>query len=108
MSYPRAVTLQSLTAARERLLAAKVDPTQPMWAENLAHAIMEGSVEGCGWSERQMAGPPCLLECTLGEMLAQFDDCPELWAAVPKTGRDSGEGFTDLDGAVWMLWRDAK
>jgi hypothetical protein len=41
-------------------------------------------------------------------MLAQFDDCPELWAAVPKTGRHSGDGFTDLDDAVWMLWRDAK
>jgi hypothetical protein len=52
MSYPKPVALQSLTAARERWLAAKIDPTQPMWAENLAHAIMEGSAEGCGWSER--------------------------------------------------------
>jgi hypothetical protein len=108
MSYPKPVTLQSLTAARERLLTAKIDPAQPMWVENLAHAIIGGSAEPTDWSERQTAGPPCFLECTLGEMLAQFDDCPEFWTTLPKTDMDYGEGFTDLDGAVWMLSPDAK
>jgi hypothetical protein len=86
MSYPKPVTLRSLTAGSERLLVAKADPTQPRWAENLAHAVMDGSPEPADWSERQMARPPCFLECTLGEIPAQFD----------------------LDGAVWIRWRDAQ
>jgi hypothetical protein len=82
MADPKPITLQLLTAVRERLLAAKIDPAQPVMAENLAHSIMEGSPSQKGGARARWLGRHAFSNAALANW--QFDDCPELWTTLPK------------------------
>jgi hypothetical protein len=106
MTYPKQVTEQSLAAARERLLAAGFEPEGMLYAENMAQHVEEDSEAAEECDPADYDGEPCELKCSRAEMLAHFDDCPEMWHAIEMTcGADgNSEGFKDQTGMVWLLF----
>lgn len=115
MTYPKPVTAELVAAARERLLTAKTDPDQQVYAGNMAWHIEQHASDQEGrtkdervanWNDDAgCAGPPSETTRSRAEMPANFDDCEGIWHAIEMTCAAGGnsEGFKDRDGADWLI-----
>ena len=101
MTYPKPVTAESVAAARERLLTAKTDPDQQVYAGNMAWHIEQHASDQEGrtkdervanWNDDAgCAGPPSETTRSRAEMPANFDDCEGIWHADRDDVRSRGQ-----------------